>query len=310
MTSMHHILIVRKALSIWTCRSFLTSSSRSMTTAISLIWSYTTSSSCFICFLRSMTCICNFSSTNHLTRVLHSSTSMVIINLVFKWSRSYWTSSFENSELLIKYLWVCESLILCWLAKMWGSHDLLRHHQVVRLRSIYSFLALNWSYTITWWLNSTICNLANISNSTDSSRHIVATRWELFDCSWSIRVFTRHFWAVSFEPNHTSTYTHNCVAIMLGLVIVLVVLLLLLSHLTVINSSTSMALVVQPSIHHISLRNLTTTQNMLRIAVHNNIILLDHSDTAYLIIVTFTLSLIDMLLWMTVVLLALHNMTS
>ena len=49
---------------------------------------------------------------------------------------------------------------------------------------------------------------------------------------------------------------------------------------------------------------------MSRIAIHYYIVLLYHSDATYLIIIPFALALTDVLLWMTVKLLALNNMTS
>jgi len=83
-----------------------------------------------------------------------------------------------------------------------------------------------------------------------------------------------------------------------------------LIHLTVIDGTTAMALICKSSVHHISLRYLTTTQDMSWITIHYYIVFLYHCDSAYLIVITFTLARADMLLRMLMVLLALHYMAS
>jgi hypothetical protein len=71
-----------------------------------------------------------------------------------------------------------------------------------------------------------------------------------------------------------------------------------------------MTLVSKSSIHHIGLGNLTSTKNMCWITIHHNIIFLNNSNTTNLIIICFSMTLSNVLLRLTMVLLALDNMTS
>ena len=94
------------------------------------------------------------------------------------------------------------------------------------------------------------------------------------------------------------------------LLIVILVIILLLVHLAAIDGTTTVSLVVKPSVHHIGLRNLPITQDMIWIIIHYNIIFLDNSNATDLIVISFSLVLSNMLLWMSMELLTLYNMTS
>ena len=229
---MHHLFLVCQSLSIWTCRSLLCSSRSKTSIAITLIRSNTTSTSCFVCFLRSM------ASWGYLSPAYHLSwtwSSMIVVHFVFKWSGSHWSTSFENAKLLIEDLWVGKSLILSRLSKVIRTHYLLRHHQIVCLRSIYSFLALNRSNSVAWRLDTSISNLTDVSNSTYSGWHPIISWWKLLDCSWPIWVFTWYFRTVTFQSDHAATDTHNGLLIVhITLIILALCILILWCHLTAI----------------------------------------------------------------------------
>ena len=192
---------------------------------------------------------------------------------------------------------------------MWGSHNLLRHHQIISLWSIYSFLTLNWSNTIIWRLDPTISTyLPDIAHSTNTSRHCVTARWELLNSSRSVRIFAWDLWTVAFQSYHSSTNSHNSITVMLLIGKLMIVLLLI--HLTAINRSTSMALVSKSPVHHVCLRDLPTVQHMSLVTIHYDVILFYHSYSTNLIVITFTLTLTHVLLRMTMVLLALYNVTT
>jgi hypothetical protein len=69
---------------------------------------------------------------------------MVLVHLVVEGCGSNRSARLKDAQLLlIKYLRICEALVSICLAKMGRSHYLLRHHQVVSLRPVDSFLTLN-----------------------------------------------------------------------------------------------------------------------------------------------------------------------
>jgi len=207
-----------------------------------------------------MTCWSYLSASHHLTWAwLHTATSVVVVHFVLKWSCSNRSTSFENAKLLIEDLRVGKSLILGWLTKMWWAHYLLWHHQIVLLWSIYTLLALYRSYTIAWWLDSSVPDCTNISNSSNTGWHAILSWWKLFDSSWSIWIFSRNFGTVTFQSNHTTTNTHYGLLISHLTLIVVTLVLLLWIHLTIIYSTTSMALISKSSVHHICLWYLATT---------------------------------------------------
>ena len=199
MMRLHHVFVISQSLSVGTRWSLL-GCTRSETLVISLVWSNTSSSSRFVSLLRSVACRSHFSPTNHLTWTgLHTPTWVVVVHLIFEWGSPDWSSSFEDAKLLIEDLWICKSLMLCGLSKMRWTHYLLWHHQIVLLWSIYTLLALYWSHAITWRLDSRIShNLTNVAYTSYSSWHSILPWGKLFDCSWSIGIFTRNFWTISF----------------------------------------------------------------------------------------------------------------
>ena len=100
-STMHHIFLICKTLSIWTCWSFLCCPRPQTIASIALIWSDATCTSSFICFLWSMSSSCNLSSTNHLAWTWLHSSAMVVVHFIFKWSCSYWSTCLEDSKLLV-----------------------------------------------------------------------------------------------------------------------------------------------------------------------------------------------------------------
>ena len=95
----------------------------------------------------------------------------------------------------------------------------------------------------------------------------------------------------------------------MSLIVILVVILLLV-HLATVDGATSMSLISKSSIHHISLWNLSTAKDMSLITIHDYVVFLNYSDSAYLIIISLPLTLAYMLLWMLMVLLTLNYMPS
>ena len=69
-----------------------------------------------------------------------------------------------------------------------------------------------------------------------------------------------------------------------------------------------MTLVSQTATHHVRLRHLTPTKNMLIVGTHNDVVFFDNSYATYLIVIVVAFDLILVqLLRMPVVLLALHD---
>lgn len=116
------------------------------------------------------------SSTNYLGRLIRHPVCSKVVHFVLESGCSHWSSCFEYSELLlVENLGICKTLI--WnLAQVGGSHHLLRHHQVVCLRPVDSFLALDGSYTILRVRYCLVWNVADRSNASDASRHILLTK--------------------------------------------------------------------------------------------------------------------------------------
>ena len=135
-------IVLSEALGIWRCRSFLCSA---RTKTIAALAGSKTSLTSLVCLVVVGVYASRHSfPTHHLARILNS---VVLIELIVECSSSDWSTWFENSELLlIQDLWVCEVLVRVGL-KMWWPHYLLWHHQIILLRSINSFLALDCSYT-------------------------------------------------------------------------------------------------------------------------------------------------------------------
>lgn len=67
--------------------------------------------------------------------------------------------------------------------------------------------------------------------------------------------------------------------------------ILILGHLAAIQSS-SVALVSQTATHHVCLRYLATTQNMLIVRAHDNVVLFYNSYATYLIVIVIAFYLV------------------
>lgn len=189
-------VVCGETLCIWACGSLLSCSWSESIGSVSLIWSNTACTS-FISLLGAMASPSgDLPSSNHLSRLrLHA--TMVLIHFIFEGSGSNWPSSFKNAKLLIQDLWVCKALIACRLTKVRWAHHLLRHHEIVCLRPINTFLALNRAYTVGWWLDASASNCSNGSNTTNSSWHPVVTLRKLFYCPRPIRVLSGNFGAIA-----------------------------------------------------------------------------------------------------------------
>jgi hypothetical protein len=139
---------------------------------------------------------------------------------------------------------------------------LLRHHQIVGLRSIDPFLALNGPYTILRAWNVTRSNIADGADSTNSCWHVLLT--VLLDGSWSVGIFSRHFRAITLESDHAAADTHDCL-ILVGEIRRRAVL----SNLTSIQIVLS--LISKSSPHH-------GLHSMSNVSTHNNVVFLYHCD--------------------------------
>jgi hypothetical protein len=137
MTAFSHSSVL--ALSIWTGRSFLSSSGPKTLTVCTLTRPKTALSSfvLFACLLLGGTW---FSTCNYLaTLALHAAQPLEWIHFVFKGCCTDRSTRFKDTKLLlVKNLAVRKSLVLL-LTEMRGAHYLLRHHQIVLLGPIHSF---------------------------------------------------------------------------------------------------------------------------------------------------------------------------
>ena len=103
----------------------------------------------------------------------------------------------------------------------------MRHHQVISLGPVDSFLALDGPHPILRVLDasSTRGNSADRSNPSDASWHVLLPK--LLDSSWPVGVFSRDLGTISFESNHASAYSHDGILISsIGVVEVLIGVLL------------------------------------------------------------------------------------
>lgn len=200
------------------CRTFLCCS-WSQTISLSSTWSQTSLTS-FVIFLSIISrwslkiIIQYFSSSQYLNLWL---ICLKLIVLIIKCSSSYRTSWLEKSKLLlVKNLRICKTLI-CWnIAQIRRSHNLLRHHKIISLRSINAFLTLN-SSDSKRLLNSSNWYLSNRTNSTDCHWHIWrllnSLGCKLFETSWPILIFIWNFRTISFESNHLSIHSNYSILI-------------------------------------------------------------------------------------------------
>lgn len=195
---------------------------------------------------------------------------------------------------------------------MGGSHDLLRHHQIVSLRPIDTFLTLNGSYSVLGWLNSS-CTDCSDGSYTAHARHVLLLTSKLFHSSWSIRVFARDLRTISFKPNHASADAHDCILIVHISVVKTLILLLLLSELTVVHHWI-LTLISKSSAHHICLvRYVALIHHAVsNVSTHNDIVLFYYSDTANLVVACIWIIFywLRILTTTCMVLLGLHNVAS
>ncbi len=286
-----HTLGIRTS---WT----LLSCSRTQTAALRLAWTEAALSS-FICFLRPMVRTDSFPTCQHLaTWVSHS---LKRINLIFKGRSSYRSTRFEYPKLLlIEYLWVGKALVPTGWAEMWGTHHLLGHHQIILLWPIHSLRTLNAPHSISASLRPS--NSSYASNA--SNPRIAGGVSILLNRPWSIRIFVWNFRAISLEAHHSSANSHYCL---------LVSSCIWMKALTWSLTSRSwswgarhigaLPLISKPSSHHIG--GLRSSSSYI-LSVHYNVIFLDDSGPAYLMIFWTTASL----LCPSMVLLSLNDMTA
>lgn len=194
---------------------------------------------------------------------------------------------------------------------MWRAHYLLRHHEIIVLGSIDSFLALNWSYAVLGLVYST--DVAYLSNTADTCWHLIILASELLDISGSIWIFPRNLRTVTLKSNHTSTNSHN--GILLCSITKVATGIRLLCNLTTINHGVVwMTLVSESPTHHISLLNLTLNHAVCNVATHNNIVFLNHSNSTVhgilAILIQLLLSLLLGARLVTMILLSLDNVAS
>ena len=194
------------------------------------------------------------------TLALHRAKTLKWIHLIFKSCGSHRSSTFEDAQLLlIKNLTVGEALVLA-ASKVWGAHYLLGHHEVILLRSIHAFAAVHASHAK---LRSTATNCPYIAGS---ARIFIYT-------SWPILVFAWNFRTVAFQSHHSTADAHyGLLDITTTLAVEPLGILLLTPDLTPIES---LALVSQPSAHHVGLLRKTL------LVAHHNIVLLDDGDAWY-----------------------------
>lgn len=74
-------------------------------------------------------------ASHHLPRLRAAHSRMVLVHLITEVSRSDRTAAFKDTELLlVENLRVSKALVRRGLPQLSGTHDLLRHHEVVSLR--------------------------------------------------------------------------------------------------------------------------------------------------------------------------------
>lgn len=102
------------------------------------------------------------------------------------------------------------------MTKLRRTHNLLRHHQIVSLRSVDTFLTLNRSHAKLSLLNTANSDLTNRSDASNSG---TALSTKVLDVSRPILVvLARNLGTVAFEANHTSTYTYDGILILATLI--------------------------------------------------------------------------------------------
>lgn len=149
---------------------------------------------------------------------------MKLIHFIIKCSSTNWTT-FENAQLLlVQNLRVCKTLIGSRWSKLRWTNNLLGHHQIISLRSIYTFLGLNGADTkLSLWhiSNSHLTNLSKTSN-------IVLTN-KRFDITLSVlSIFWWYFGTVTFKTDHSSWNPNYLILICLILLGILLLLILTL----------------------------------------------------------------------------------
>lgn len=160
---------------------------------------------------------------------------------------SDWATALENSQLLlVQDLRVCK--VLSGLSKVGAAYDLLRHHEVVVLRSVHTFRALNVSYNIALRYRYLVPNIAHASHH--GWVHLV------LDPSLSgHRVLGLHLRTLALDSLETSTHIHQ-------------------SCLAVITEALVLRILLSKSAgHHVGLLRPRHVGS-----AHNNIVLLDNSD--------------------------------
>ena len=125
---------------------------------------------------------------------------------------------------------------------MWWPHYLLWHHQIILLRSIDSFLALDCSHTKLRLLQTRSCaDLSDWSYITNASGHVITLSSKLFNGTWSILIFAWNFRTISLQSNHTSTNANYRILMSRTLIVSILWIL----------TTTLMALVSQTAAHHV-----------------------------------------------------------
>lgn len=187
--------------------------------------------------------------------------------------------------LLIQNLRVGEALI-AYLTEVGRAHYLLRHHEIVLLWSVDSFLTLDGPHSILRVLG-TSSDIADGANASNSSWHILLAI--LLDGPWPVRVLATDLWTIALKPNHASTDAHYSV-----IIVGVEILTRILCYLTVVDIILS--LISEPPTHH-------RLHSMGNISAHYNIVLLNHCDTTVCV-------LLILLLRPSMVLLSLDNVAT
>ena len=155
---------------------------------------------------------------------------------------------------------------------------MLRHHKIICLRSINTFLALNCSHAKLGLLHAT--NLSNRANTTDSSRDSSLSA-KVLDIPWPILiVFAGNLGTVAFQANHTTADSNYRILILISLIArglsdtLARCLRILAAHELVVLS-----LVSETSDHHVSrLRRVGATlghDTVRNVTLHDNVVFFD-----------------------------------
>ena len=264
------IFLICDSLSVWT-RWPLLGSAWTETIIVVLAWAKTTLPSLvWLVCIGALATRHGLPASHNVARGLYA---VILVHLVVKSCGSDWTTWLENSQLLlIQDLRVCETLVRIGLTQMWWTHDLLRHHQIICLRSIDSFLTLDRANAELRILQSTWSMLADGTNAADSSWHLCTLCSELLDGSWSIwAILPWHLWAVALQSDHAGTNTDDLIVADLSLAVCKVLI-------TATSDASLMTLVCETATHHGLLRWPLANHMMAHMSTHTHSIVFDDCD--------------------------------